>query len=86
MEKKGIELQKELEKLVRFRINEIRGSGVLATCTGQSNSSLGKVPIEILPEKPHITWVLGVVLFTAEFQMEPLVSNTISHNTRPMTY
>ena len=43
--------------------------------TGQSISSLGKVPIEILPGKRHITWVLTVLLFTAEFQMEPLALN-----------
>ena len=40
--------------------------------TGLSISSLGKVPIEILPGKRHITWVSALLLFTAEFQMEPL--------------
>ena len=34
----------------------------------QSISSLGKVPIEILLVKRHITWVLVVSLFTAEFR------------------
>ena len=54
--------------------------------TGQSISSLGKVPIEILPGKHHITWVLAVLLFSAEFQMEPLAPNAISYDTRPTTY
>ena len=45
--------------------------------TGQSISSLGKVPIEILPGKRQITWVLDVLLFSAEFQMEPLAPNVI---------
>ena len=48
--------------------------------------TLGKVPIEILPEKRHITWVLAVLLFTAEYQMEPLAPNAISYDTRPATY
>ena len=54
--------------------------------TGQSISLLGKVPIEILPGKRHITWVLAVLLFMAEFQMEPLAPNAISYDTRPATY
>ena len=41
--------------------------------TGQIISSLGKVPIEILPEERHITWVSAVLIFCGEFQMEPLV-------------
>ena len=45
--------------------------------TGQSISLLGKVPIEILSGKRHITWVLAVLLFLAEFQMEPLATNVI---------
>ena len=45
--------------------------------TGQSISSLGKVPIEILPGKRHITWVLTVLPFSAEFQTEPLAPNVI---------
>ena len=45
--------------------------------TGQSISVLGKVPIEILPGKHHITWVLAVLLFSAEFQMKPLAPNAI---------
>ena len=49
--------------------------------TGQSASSLGKVPIEILPGKRHITWVLAVWLFSAEFQMEPLAPNVIYYYT-----
>ena len=32
----------------------------------------GKVPIEILPGKRHITWVLAGLLFSAEFQMDSL--------------
>ena len=43
--------------------------------------TLGKVPIEILPEKRHITWVLAVLLFKAVFQTEPLASNAISYDT-----
>ena len=46
----------------------------------------GKVPIEILSRKRHITWVLAVLLFMAEFQMEPLASNAISYDTRPAAY
>ena len=53
--------------------------------TGQSKSSLGKVPIEILPGKRHITWVLALLLFSAQFQMEPLAPNAISYDTRPTT-
>ena len=48
---------------------------------GQSKSSLGKVPIEILPGKRHITWVLAVLRFSAEFQMEPLGPNVIYYYT-----
>ena len=40
-----------------------------------------KVPIEILPGKGHITWVLAVMLFAAEFQMEPLAPNVIYYYT-----
>ena len=50
---------------------------------GQIIFSLGKVPIEILPGKLHITWVLVLLLFTIEFQMEPLTHNAISYDTRP---
>ena len=50
-------------------------------CTGQRISSLGKVPIEILPGKPHNTWVLAVLLFTTEIQMEPLAPNIIYYYT-----
>ena len=49
--------------------------------TGQSIASIGKIPIEILPEKRPITWVLAVLLFLAEFQMEPLGPNVIFHYT-----
>ena len=52
----------------------------------QSISSLGKIPIEIMPGKGHITWVLAVFLCTTEFQMEPPVPNAISYDTRPTTY
>ena len=45
--------------------------------TGQSIPSLGKVPIEILSGNRHITWVLAVLLFSAEFQMEPLAPSVI---------
>ena len=41
-----------------------------------------KVPIEILPGKRHITWVLAVLLFTEEFQMEPLASNVICYTSQ----
>ena len=47
----------------------------------QSISSFGKVPIEILPGKRHITWVFAVLLFTAELQMEPLAFNATSYDT-----
>ena len=49
---------------------------------GQSISSLGKVPIKHLPGKRHITRVLAVLLFTAEFHMEPLARNVIYYYTR----
>ena len=58
---------------------------MLSKGTGQSISLIGRVPIEILPGNRHITWVLAVLLFTAEFQMEPLVPNAISYDTRPAT-
>ena len=59
--------------------------------TGQSISLLGKVPIEILPGRHHITWVLAMLLFMptfqmAKFQMEPLGPNAISYDSRPATY
>ena len=47
----------------------------------QSISSLGKVPIEIQPGKLRITWVLAVLLFSAELQMEPPVANVILNDT-----
>ena len=50
--------------------------------TCQSITSLKKVPIEILPGKRYIMWVLTVSLFTAEIQIEPLAP----HETRPATY
>ena len=53
--------------------------------TGQSKSSLGKVPIEILPGKRHITWVLALLLFSAEFQMEPLAPYIIHYCTSQET-
>ena len=31
--------------------------------------------------KGHITWVLAVLHFAAEFQMEPLAPNTVSYDT-----
>ena len=49
--------------------------------TGRSISSLGKVPIEILSGKRHITLVLTVSLFLAGFQMEPLAANVIYYDT-----
>ena len=52
------------------------------TTTGRSISSLGKVPIEILPGKRHITWVLAVLLFSAEFQLEPLAPYVIYYYTK----
>ena len=54
--------------------------------TGQSISLIGKVPIEILPGKRHIMWILAVLLHSAEFQMEPLAPNAIPYDTRPATY
>ena len=33
--------------------------------------------------KRHITWVLGVLLFPEEFQMEPLTPNVICYHTSP---
>ena len=35
-----------------------------------TQSQTFKVPIAILPEKRHITWVLPVLFFMAEFQIE----------------
>ena len=51
-------------------------------------SSLGKVPIEIFPGKRHITWALTVLLFAAEFQLEPLARNatTYTYDITPATY
>ena len=46
--------------------------------TGQSISSLRMVPIAILLEQRHITWVLAVLLFSAEFQLEPLAPYVIT--------
>ena len=46
--------------------------------TGQSISSLRMVQIEILLEKRYITWVSAVMLFSAEFQMEPLAPYVIT--------
>ena len=54
--------------------------------TGQSIYPLGKVPIEILLGKLHITWVSAVLLFTAEFQMEPRAPSVNSYYTRPSTF
>ena len=54
--------------------------------TGQRISSIGNVPIEILSGKRHITWVLAALLFTTEFQIEPLTPNAISYDTKPATY
>ena len=47
----------------------------------QSISSLEKVPIEIRPGKRHITRVLDVLLFSEEFQMEPLGPSVIYYYT-----
>ena len=58
----------------------------ISIITGQRISSLGKVPIEILPGKCHITWVLAVLLFTLEFQMEILAPYAFSYDTRTVTY
>ena len=49
--------------------------------TDQSISLIGKVPIEILPGKRHITRVLDVLIFSAEFQMEPRAPNIIYYYT-----
>ena len=54
--------------------------------TGQSLSLIGRVPIEILSEKRHITKVSTVSFSPAEFQMEPLPPNAFSYDTRPATY
>ena len=48
---------------------------------GQSISLLRRVPIEILSEKHHITWVLVILLFTGEFQMETLAPYFIDYYT-----
>ena len=45
-----------------------------------------KVPIEILPGKRQITWVLAVSLTWAEFQTEPQGPYAISYDTRLATY
>ena len=55
-------------------------------CTVQSIFSVGKVPFEFLPGQRQITWVLAVLLLTAEFQMEPLAPKSISYDTRLATY
>ena len=47
-------------------------------------SLIGRVPIEILPGKCHITWVLAVLLLTIEFQMEPLAPNFICFHTKKL--
>ena len=49
--------------------------------TGKAYLHSERNPIEILPEKRHITWVLAVVLLSAEFQMEPLVTNVTFYYT-----
>ena len=57
--------------------------------TGQCISLLGTVPSEILPGKRHITWVLGALLFSTEFQMEfhpRYIIIFLSYHTRPATY
>ena len=61
--------------------NNLRLKYQASTPTGQIISSLGKVPIELLPGKRHITWVLAVLLFTAEFQMEPPAPTVIHYCT-----
>ena len=45
------------------------------------NKHKGKELIEILPGKRQITWVLAGLLFSAEFQMEPLSPNPIYYCT-----
>ena len=59
-------------------MDQIPNTILYSLYTVQSISSLGKVPIEILPGKHNITWVLAVLPFSAEFQMEPLTPNAIS--------
>ena len=46
--------------------------------TGQSISFIGRVPIEILLGKHQIARVLAVLLFSEEFQMEPLAPIVIT--------
>ena len=53
--------------------------------TGQSISSLRKVPIEIMPGTRHITCVLGVA-FHGRVSNGTLAPNVISYDTRPTTY
>ena len=53
----------------------------LCTFTGQSISLIGRVPIEILPEKRHITQVLTVSISSAEFHLERLAPNDIYYYT-----
>ena len=42
---------------------------ILCISSGQSIYLLGKVPIEILPEKRHTTWVSALLHFKVEFKM-----------------
>ena len=44
-------------------------------------SSIGQVPIEVLPGNRHITWILAVLLFTTNFLMEPLPPNAFYYCT-----
>ena len=91
-----VRVQRRLSKMDIVEWHEITGSlhpanhvmdkvrviwGHFHELTGQSISSLGKVPIEILPGKRNIAWVLAVLVFTAEIQMEPLDRNVIHYYT-----
>ena len=51
--------------------------------TSQSISLIGKVPIEILSGKRHITWVLAVLFFDGRISNRTAAAhNAISYDTR----
>ena len=61
--------------------SQLQNGVIVLLITGPDISSLGKVPIEILPGKRHITWVLAMLLLRAEFQIEVLPPYAISYHT-----
>ena len=74
----GLEIKPEIESEIWPEI------GPENDHTIQSIFLLGKVPIEIMPENCQITWVLSVLLFTAEFQKELLASKSKTYKTHAM--